>query len=172
MQLHCEYSPSTHTKLLLFNPCTSIWYLDTEHAGVAIKFEICIPEAEMSETLEVLVAYRWKLTAESSPKLSENFSSLHSHWMQRRRIKWRDAYKHFVTSTVHVSCNSHTRNKTQLDMNIWKILHVLIPKTWYNTKWLWLVCWPHCIKTNVPIFTIVSILYTNWLCTQYTTLAI
>jgi hypothetical protein len=40
----------------------------------------------------------------------------------------------FVTSTVHASCNSHPRNKMHLDMNMWKILHVLIPKAWYDIK--------------------------------------
>jgi hypothetical protein len=121
----------------------------------------------MSERLEVLVAYRWRLTAQSSFKLSENFSSFHRHWMQRRGMKWRDAYKHFVTSTVHASCASNPRNKTQLDMSMWKTLHVLIPKTWYNIKWLWPVCWPQCIETNVSIFTTATILYINW--SMYTT---
>lgn len=150
VQLNCEHSPSNDTKLLLLNPCK--WCLGTKPAGVAMKFEICITETEMSEMSEVLAALR---------------ISVHSsHWMQRRRTEWRDAYKHFVTSTAHASCNSHPRNKMQVDMNMWKILHILIPEIWYNIKWLRLIYWPHCIETNVPLFTIVNILYTNWLCTQ------
>lgn len=105
VQLNCEHSPSTHTKLLLFNPCK--WYLGTKHAGVVMKFEICIPEAEMSRNVKrfwLLTDRNWLLNLH----LSSLRISVHStvteckeelHEEMHTNILWPQLYRFPVTHT-------------------------------------------------------------------------